>query len=671
MYTSKRRTLGYEAGMGSDANSLTFSNRRARMKKGGNGNLTNYQRKLICEFYLRTGGVMSQKDLAQWTKQEFGLKKTPAQSTISGILRRQHEYINMSVQELNIKKRRVVQHPQLDEALANWVIQCAHRGIVVQGDMTKEKGKYFAQLLHIPEEEQPEFSNGWLHSFQVRHNFSFRKFHNYAHSRETRKFLTFTTREALLEETGKFEVHNIFCVHETVFLYRRSPIASPSCHIANGYEESPKSQEKFVKRIVVTLACNANASERLQPLYISHHQQPKCFRNKTPEEQSFQYFANPRAWMTGVIFSRWIERLDSAMASQRRKILLFLDVATSHVVAHLELTNIVVFFLPETVNELPESSALIDSKAALNLHSTSAAEDWNQHFSNPLGQSTLLHALKKRYRLLEVKHACQRKKNGVVKYHNVHVMHAMQWISLTWQELSRDVIMQAWNASELVPHRLDMQPELVTQNMTRQDDLFEAEWTSYMIELRIDPTSRVQDHLDDQMHIKYPIHEDTFDTVVTTESISDNEIDEEDTTVTDDTTPRIRDRTPTMPLLQRVHMEAQRSNRRQHSFLTNHASVMRSHENHPSSLIAASSAQYNPVDLHGMSSAPMEMPTNGYVDLAAHHAMHSFHAQMQMQHFHHMQREMGNSMMIQGMPPQHSPSQNQMHVLHDDGRELV
>ena len=87
--------------------------------------------------------------------------------------------------------------------------------------------------------------------------------------------------------------------------------------------------------------------------------------------------------------------------------------------------------------------------------------------------------------------------------------------------------MQAWNASELVPHRLDMQAELVTQNMTRQDDLFEAEWTSYMIELRIDPTSRVQDHLDDEMHIKYPIHEDTFDTVVTPEAISDNEIDEE------------------------------------------------------------------------------------------------------------------------------------------------
>ncbi|EGZ04598.1 hypothetical protein PHYSODRAFT_536059, partial [Phytophthora sojae] len=119
---------------------------------------------------------MSQKDLAQWTKHEFGLKKTPAQSTISGILRRQHEFINMSSLELGIKKRRVVQHPQLDSALANWVIQMTGRGQTVQGDLTKEKAKEFAKMLGIPESEQPEFSNGWLHSFQLRHNFSFRKF---------------------------------------------------------------------------------------------------------------------------------------------------------------------------------------------------------------------------------------------------------------------------------------------------------------------------------------------------------------------------------------------------------------------------------------------------------------------------------------------------------------
>ncbi|GLE06566.1 hypothetical protein PINS_up015960 [Pythium insidiosum] len=80
----------------SAASSAAAASAAARGKRGlasGNGNLTNHQRKLICEFYQKTGGVMSQKDLAQWTKHEFGLKKTPAQSTISGILRRQHEFV--------------------------------------------------------------------------------------------------------------------------------------------------------------------------------------------------------------------------------------------------------------------------------------------------------------------------------------------------------------------------------------------------------------------------------------------------------------------------------------------------------------------------------------------------------------------------------------------------
>ncbi|KAG6964562.1 hypothetical protein JG687_00005889 [Phytophthora cactorum] len=191
---------------------------KSRRQSNGNGNLTNYQRKVICEFYRKSGGVMSQKDLAQWTKHEFGLKKTPAQSTISGILRRQHEFINMSSLELGIKKRRVVQHPQLDSALANWVIQMAGRGQTVQGDLTKEKAKEFAHMLGIPDSEQPEFSNGWLHSFQLRHNFSFRKFNAEQHQaaqddpRRSAKVLYWTNMEALMAETDKYEPKDVFAM---------------------------------------------------------------------------------------------------------------------------------------------------------------------------------------------------------------------------------------------------------------------------------------------------------------------------------------------------------------------------------------------------------------------------------------------------------------------------
>ncbi|TDH74012.1 hypothetical protein CCR75_003653 [Bremia lactucae] len=210
----------------------TIPSAKSRRQSNGNGNLTNYQRKVICEFYRKSGGVMSQKDLAQWTKHEFGLKKTPAQSTISGILRRQHEFINMSTLELGIKKRRVVQHPQLDSALANWVIQMAGRGQTVQGDLTKEKAKEFAHMLGIPENEQPEFSNGWLHSFQLRHNFSFRKFNAEQHHppssfndprRLGAKVLYWTTMDALMAETDTYDLKDVFAVDETPVLYTMPP----------------------------------------------------------------------------------------------------------------------------------------------------------------------------------------------------------------------------------------------------------------------------------------------------------------------------------------------------------------------------------------------------------------------------------------------------------------
>ncbi|KAI9909617.1 hypothetical protein PsorP6_014545 [Peronosclerospora sorghi] len=67
------------------------SKARRASAASGNGNLTNYQRKLICEFYRKSGGVMSQKDLAQWTKHEFNLKKTPAHS-LDDLMRETDKY---------------------------------------------------------------------------------------------------------------------------------------------------------------------------------------------------------------------------------------------------------------------------------------------------------------------------------------------------------------------------------------------------------------------------------------------------------------------------------------------------------------------------------------------------------------------------------------------------
>jgi hypothetical protein len=482
-----------------------------RASASGNGNLTNHQRKIICEFYQKSGGVMSQKDLAQWTKHEFGLKKTPAQSTISGILRRQHEFINMSSLELGIKKRRVVQHPQLDNALANWVIQCAHRGITVQGDMTKEKAKHFAKMLGIPEEEQPEFSNGWLHSFQLRHNFSFRKFNGDAlplggvgggapsaatpHGAADKRVIRFSTMEALVEETKKYELHNIFAMAELGVLYNLTPSLATTPQQSDGADDQlPEDPQLAKKRFVATFCCNASGTEKLQPLFVSHHEQPKCFKKKSAEQHSLQYFWNTKAWVTGVIFSKWLQRLDFAMASQKRHILLLLNEAPSHAVAHLELTNIVVLFLPEGMPSL-----------------------------NPMHNGVLA-TTKMRYRRHHLRHVIDRFDEGKKVSFRTNVLYAMKWATLSWDELSNETLARAWTLAQIVPDRLEPRADL---HVNQEADTLDAELSHLLLYLRLDDSMPLSEFLHDEAKFENSIHEEFFEVVQTADEVPDDDVEDD------------------------------------------------------------------------------------------------------------------------------------------------
>ncbi|KUG00020.1 Delta(12) fatty acid desaturase [Phytophthora nicotianae] len=464
---------------------------KSRRQSNGNGNLTNYQRKVICEFYRKSGGVMSQKDLAQWTKHEFGLKKTPAQSTISGILRRQHEFINMSSLELGIKKRRVVQHPQLDSALANWVIQMAGRGQTVQGDLTKEKAKEFAQMLGIPDSEQPEFSNGWLHSFQLRHNFSFRKFNAEQHQaaqddpRRSAKVLYWTNMEALMAETDKYEPKDVFAVEETPVLYTMPPVQ-------NALEEG---RMRCKKRFVVSLAANADGSEKLQPLFVSHHEHPKCFRKKTAEQHGLHYFWNNKAWMTGVIFSRWLQRLDFAMANQKRRILLFINDMPSHVVAHLDLKNVVVFVLSPAVSQM----------------------------LNPI-TSRVVTTFKKRFRRYHLRHAIDKSETNKSSMFDVDVLQSMKWAAASWDEITTETIKRAWIPTQLVRNRVIMDDHVLLQE--EEEVLLDTELEHLMLFLRLSNPVPMMEYLNDETMSDYPVHEDKFDVVSSVCEVPEDEVDE-------------------------------------------------------------------------------------------------------------------------------------------------
>jgi hypothetical protein len=235
---------------------------------------------------------MLQSNLAIWAQKEFNLLKLPGQSTISDILKRKNQFTDMSQGELQLKRRRTVQHPQLDEALANWVLQCEHNGVRLTGHLICIKAKKFATDLEISE-DLPNFSQVWLEKFQQRHGFRSIQAHGESGSADNAAIELALPQ--ILKTTDKYALRDIFNMDETGLFYCMSPDRT----IASQQIEGAK-KDKI--RLTVALTCNADGSEKPMLFFLGHANKPRCFQKKSGEDLGFFYRSNKKAWMTGLLF---------------------------------------------------------------------------------------------------------------------------------------------------------------------------------------------------------------------------------------------------------------------------------------------------------------------------------------------------------------------------------
>jgi len=63
-----------------------------------------------------------------------------------------------------------------------WVLKAMGDGILLTGEVLRQKWNAFAKLVGIPEEDQLKLSNGWLESFKDRHGLKEMKQHGEAAS---------------------------------------------------------------------------------------------------------------------------------------------------------------------------------------------------------------------------------------------------------------------------------------------------------------------------------------------------------------------------------------------------------------------------------------------------------------------------------------------------------
>ena len=87
--------------------------------------------------------------------------------------------------------------------------------------------------------------------------------------------------------------------------------------------------------------------EKLKPLVIGHSENPRAFRGFDKEQLPVMWRSSKKAWMTGPLFTEWLEHLNRRMKLHKRKILLFMDNVSSHGGASiLNLSNVTCKFLP-------------------------------------------------------------------------------------------------------------------------------------------------------------------------------------------------------------------------------------------------------------------------------------------------------------------------------------
>lgn len=230
---------------------------------------------------------------------------------------------------------------ELESILSNWFKQARTANANIDGSHLKEKALHIAARLGI---DDFRASNGWIDRFKKRHNLVYKTVSG--ESASVDPVTVNSWKEQIHEVIQGYELKDIFNADETGLFFNLQPNKTLT------YKGDPcHGGTKSKQRITVLLTCNADGSEKLDPLVIGKFSKPRCFKNikKLPTK----YGANSNAWMTSVIFEEYLLHLDRQMAAKNRKILLFIDQCAAHPKNTSALKNVkVVFFPPNCTSKL-------------------------------------------------------------------------------------------------------------------------------------------------------------------------------------------------------------------------------------------------------------------------------------------------------------------------------
>jgi hypothetical protein len=124
------------------------------------------------------------------------------------------------------KRVRQTEHPEISEMMFLWVSKAMGDGILLTGEVIRQKWNTFADLAGIPKDDRLNLSNGWLDRFKERNGLRQQKRHGEAASASQQTVEQERKRiQKLIKEAG-YELCDIYNMDETGLFYGCVPVSN-------------------------------------------------------------------------------------------------------------------------------------------------------------------------------------------------------------------------------------------------------------------------------------------------------------------------------------------------------------------------------------------------------------------------------------------------------------
>lgn len=209
----------------------------------------------------------------------------------------------------------------------HWYEHKRSKNLQVTGPNLQAKAREFAE-----EFDAKDFraSNGWLESFKKRYGIHFGVQETFGLNDNK------SWPETVQELTDGYRPNDVYTIQEIGLLFRASPDKTLPQSIGSDLKDTIESSSE---RCTVLLCCNMNGEFEI-PVVVG-----KSAKSASLDSAPVTWRTNRRAWMTSIIFEKWLHDFDNKIRNEDRHVVLFAGISTAHP-PHPQLFNIKLVFFP-------------------------------------------------------------------------------------------------------------------------------------------------------------------------------------------------------------------------------------------------------------------------------------------------------------------------------------